>query len=55
MNLIELLTAPASERYDTLMKVIDRANKMQAATVRKADRIEKKRKAKGSTVQRKTR
>jgi len=41
MNLIKLLTAPASERYDTMIKVIDRANKMQAATVKKAEKMEK--------------
>lgn len=41
MNLIQLLTAPASERYDTLMKVIDRTNKMQVATAKKADMMKK--------------
>ncbi len=41
MNLIKLLTAPASERYDTMMKVIDRANKMQAATVKKAEKMKR--------------
>lgn len=45
MNLIKLLTAPASERFDTMMKVIDRANKMQAATVKKAERIGKRKKS----------
>jgi hypothetical protein len=41
MNLIKILTAPASERYDTMMKVIDHTNKMQAAIVKKAEKIGK--------------
>ena len=48
MNLIKMLTAPASERYDTMMKVIDRANKMQAATVKKAEKMEQGKKQKRS-------
>jgi hypothetical protein len=44
MNLIKMLTSPASERYDTMMKVIDRANKMQADTVKKAEKMEKAKK-----------
>lgn len=41
MNLIELLTSPAHKQHDTMMKVIDRANKLQAATVKKADTMKK--------------
>ncbi len=55
MKSLDILTAPASERHSFMMKVIDRANKMQAATVRKADRIEKKRKVKKTGVKHKTR
>ena len=48
MNLIDLLTSPASAQHDTMLKVIDRANKMQAATVRKAEKIEKAQKRRRS-------
>lgn len=41
MNLITLLTSPASKQQGTMLKVIDRANKMQAATVKKAEKMEK--------------
>lgn len=41
MNLITLLTSPASMQHDTMMKVIDNANKMQAETVKKAEKMEK--------------
>lgn len=46
MNLIALLTSPASKQHDIMLKVIDRANKMQAATVKQAEKMEKAKKQK---------
>ncbi|MEI8230413.1 MAG: hypothetical protein WCG83_04735 [Candidatus Peregrinibacteria bacterium] len=46
ISLVALLTSPASEQYDIMMKVIDRSNRMQAATAKKAEKIKRERKRK---------